>query len=74
MSDFDELKDSMDVFDSRLDQFHASVDAVEKDLKDIKKVLGLLSSPDQEQLEKYKMLKKAYNEYIFVKRMVIGNE
>lgn len=43
------------------------------EIERIKKVLALATSPDPEDLEKFKTLREAYEKYQFVRNMVIGN-
>lgn len=55
---------------------YSGYEEMKKEMKDIKKMLSLILEGDEnpEFLEKYKNLKKAYEEYVFFRDMILSQE
>lgn len=74
MDDIDEVIEAIDRLSDTVYKLSKSVKVIETDIRDMKKIMCLAIRPDDASIERYATLAKAYREYEFVKRMVLGND
>lgn len=71
----DYIEDSLSTeLEEARDDFEHELRILKDEMKEIRKVLALVDEPDPDKLDKYNTLRRAYNEYQFVKTLVIGND
>lgn len=77
------LEERIDDLEASLEQVEYSMDDMHTDyivfrsksageIERIKKVLALATSPDPENLEKYKTLREAFEKYEFARNLILG--
>ena len=80
MSDLEDrmydLESTVESFDYSIGDLQSHVtnetNRVSEDIAHLKKILGLATSPDAKDQEKFKTLREAYEKYEFTKKLVLG--
>src|SRR5210317_1969603 len=83
-SKIDKLSDRIDELEAEHEQTSYSVDDIHTEfvlfrgkcvgeIERVKKILALATSPDPEDLEKYKTLRKAFDKYEFTRNLILGS-